>query len=77
MFQSINLMKNYVLYSRLEATEAKISDNPWILQDGRKINFDKEKKVDEFLTYKFVSTFNKKKIKFNLFKFGHHLIFII
>ena len=49
--------ENYVLYSRLEATEAKISDNPWILQDGRKINFDEEKRVDEFLTYKFVSTF--------------------
>ena len=54
--------EDYILYSRLEATEAKISDIPWILQDVRKINFDKEKKVDEFLTYKFVSTFNVEKL---------------
>ena len=30
--------ENYVLYSRLEASEARISENPWILQNSRKIN---------------------------------------
>ncbi len=54
--------EDYILYSRLEATEAKISENPWILQNGRKINFDNEKKIDEFLTYEFISTFNVDKL---------------
>ncbi|OUW49088.1 MAG: hypothetical protein CBD56_01285 [Candidatus Pelagibacter sp. TMED196] len=54
--------ENYVLYSRLEASEARISENPWVLQNGRKINFDKEKKIEEFLTFKFDSTFNVEKL---------------
>ncbi len=54
--------ENYVLYSRLEASEARISENPWILQNGRKINFTEEKKIEEFLTFKFESTFNVEKL---------------
>jgi len=54
--------KNYALYSRLEASEARISENPWILQNGRKINFDEEKKTEEFLTFEFESTFNVEKL---------------
>ena len=54
--------KKYALYSRLEASEARISENPWILQNGRKINFDEEKKTEEFLTFEFESTFNVEKL---------------
>ena len=54
--------KNYALYSRLEASEARISENPWILQNGRKLNFDEEKKIEEFLTFEFESTFNVEKL---------------
>ena len=54
--------ENYVLYERLEATEAIISDNPWVLQNGSKISFDKENKIDEFLTFEFISSFNVEKL---------------
>ena len=54
--------ESYVLSSRIDAKEANISENPWILQNGRKIDFKKEDKIDEFLTFKFESTFNDEKL---------------
>ncbi len=54
--------ESYVLSSRIDAKEARISENPWILQNGRKIDFKKESKIDEFLTFKFESTFNVEKL---------------
>ncbi len=54
--------ENYILSSRIDASEARISENPWILQNGRKIDFKKENKTQEFLTFKFESTFNVDKL---------------
>ena len=54
--------ENYILSSRIDASEAGISGNPWILQNGRKIDFQKENKIEEFLTFKFESTFNVEKL---------------
>ena len=54
--------ENYILSSRIDALEAGISGNPWILQNGRKIDFQKENKIEEFLTFKFESTFNVEKL---------------
>ena len=54
--------ENYVLYTRLEASEVRISENPWVLQNGRKISFNKENEVEEFLTFEFESTFNVEKL---------------
>ena len=54
--------ENYILLSRIDASEAGISGNPWILQNVRKIDFQKENKIEEFLTFKFESTFNVEKL---------------
>ena len=54
--------ENYILSSRIDASEARISENPWILQNGRKIDFQKENKIEDFLTFKFESTFNVEKL---------------
>ena len=54
--------ENYILSSRIDASEAGISENPWILQNGRKIDFQNENKIEEFLTFKFESTFNVEKL---------------
>ena len=55
--------ESYILYSRVDAAEARISENPWILQNGRKVDFAKDNKINEFLTFKFESTFNVEKLK--------------
>ncbi len=54
--------ENYTLSLRIDASEARISENPWILQNGRKIDFEKENNIEEFLTFKFESTFNVEKL---------------
>ena len=54
--------ENYILSSRIDASEARISENPWILQNGRKIDFMRENIIEEFLTFKFESTFNVEKL---------------
>ena len=54
--------ENFILSSRIDASEAGISGNPWILQNVRKIDFQKENKIEEFLTFKFESTFNVEKL---------------
>ena len=54
--------ESYILYSRVDAAEARISENPWILQNGRKVDFAKDNKINEFLTFKFESTFNVEKL---------------
>ncbi len=54
--------KNYSLISRTDASEATISDNPWILQNGKVLDFKNENKPEQFLTLEFKSTFNKEKL---------------
>ena len=54
--------KNNSLISRTDASEATISDNPWILQNGKVLDFKNEKKTEQFLTLEFKSTFNKEKL---------------
>ena len=51
-----------VLMERIETVQADISNNPWILQNGFKINFLKESKKEEFQRLEFNSTFNKEKL---------------
>ena len=50
------------LIARIEADQADISNNPWIIQDGFKINFFKNGKKEEFQSLEFESTFNKDKL---------------
>ena len=54
--------KDYVLLTRIEASEATISSNPWILQNGKEIDFKNKNNIKEFLTSEFDSTFSKDKL---------------
>ena len=51
-----------VLFERIEGAEADISDNPWIIKDGFKINFSDKNQKEAFQRLEFVSTFNKDKL---------------
>ena len=55
--------KNNFLSSRIEGKQADISQNPWFIQDGFKIDYTNEnKKREEFQTLEFASTFSKDKL---------------
>ena len=54
--------ENYNLISRIESSEATIIENPWILQNGRIIEFKNQGKNTDFLTMEFESTFSKDKL---------------
>jgi len=54
--------ENNLLNERIEADQANISDNPWILQNGFRINFLEESKKEKFEILEFQSTFNKDKL---------------
>ena len=54
--------KDNFLASRIEASEATISENPWIVRNGFKINFLDDGKREEFDTLKFYSTFSEDKL---------------
>ena len=54
--------ENYNLISRIEASEATITENPWVLQNGKVIEFKKQGKNADFLTMDFKSTFSKDKL---------------
>ena len=51
-----------LLMERIEVSQADISQNPWILQDGFKINYFDSGKKEEFQTMEFKSTFSKDKL---------------
>ena len=50
------------LLKRIEASEANISGNPWIVKNGFKINAMEKNKKEEFTTLEFESTFSKDKL---------------
>ena len=54
--------ENYNLISRIESSEATIIENPWVLQNGRIIEFKNQGKNTDFLTMEFESTFSKDKL---------------
>ena len=55
--------ENNSLITRIEGSQAIISDNPWIIQNGFQINFaENEIKKKEFQTLEFSSTFSKDKL---------------
>ena len=54
--------ENYLLAERLESSQVDISENPWNLQNGFKINYLKDAKKVEFQRMKFASTFSKEKL---------------
>ena len=51
-----------ILNKRIEAAEADISGNPWIIHNGVEINLLEENRRNEFVTLKFESTFSKDKL---------------
>tara|TARA_B100001029_G_C15033827_1_gene438802 strand:+ start:911 stop:1618 length:708 start_codon:yes stop_codon:yes gene_type:complete len=53
---------NNTLQKRIESSQADISNNPWLLQDGFEINFLDENKRQEFRVKEFTSTFSKDKL---------------
>ena len=56
------LDENNTLIERIEGEQAIISENPWIIQNGFKINFLEKKAKEEFLTFEFDSTFSEEKL---------------
>ena len=52
----------YLLFKRIEASEADISNNPWMIRDGYEIKSSGEKVKKDFMTLEFESTFNKDKL---------------
>ena len=54
--------KDNSLTSRIEASEAIISSNPWIIGNGFKVDFLNDGKKEEFLNLEFESTFNNDKL---------------
>tara|TARA_B100001029_G_scaffold173258_1_gene171954 strand:+ start:1643 stop:2731 length:1089 start_codon:yes stop_codon:yes gene_type:complete len=54
--------KNNSLIARIEGAQANITENPWFIQDGFKIDYSKESKREEFQTLEFESTFSKDKL---------------
>ena len=54
--------KNNSLITRIEGAQANISQNPWFVQNGFKIDYTNESKREEFQTLEFSSTFNKDKL---------------
>mgnify|MGYP001340978303 CR=1 FL=1 len=54
--------KNNSLISRIEGKQADISGNPWIVQNGFKIDYESESKREEFQALEFSSTFSKEKL---------------
>ncbi len=51
------------LISRIEGSQADITANPWVIQEGFKVDFLKnEKKREEFQVLEFKSTFNSQKL---------------
>ena len=53
---------NNILKSRIEASQINISNNPWLIQSGFKINFENENKREDFQNLEFNSTFSKEKL---------------
>ena len=54
--------KNNILETRIDASEAIISENPWQIRDGFVIDFSNEGKKENFLTLEFPSTFSDDKL---------------
>ena len=53
---------NNILKSRIEASQINISNNPWLIQSGFKIDFENENKREDFQNLEFNSTFSKEKL---------------